>query len=200
MISFVSASKISFAFLSSYRLLFWYLLFKFRYRWAHHLCFLSMNDLSRSSFFDLSIYLSVAKCRSWAGRFFRNGEQNPNSSSFKMVHIQFMIHFWQWMVMQSFVLVKIQNMIYVQNTWQTSSVGTDQWQDCCKNWHLWYLCANSLFSSLYQVTPQVTVQSKKWCKQIPASLSSTRSYRRLLKKMLEINYDCYVSLEMWLVP
>ena len=37
------------------RLLFWYLLF--RYRWAHHLCFLSMNDLSRSSFFDLSIYL-----------------------------------------------------------------------------------------------------------------------------------------------
>ena len=38
------------------RLLFWYLLF--RYRWAHHLCFLSMNDLSRSSFFDLSIYLS----------------------------------------------------------------------------------------------------------------------------------------------
>ena len=32
------------------RLLFWYLLF--RYRWAHHLCFLSMNDLSRSSFFD----------------------------------------------------------------------------------------------------------------------------------------------------
>ena len=43
--------------LSSYRLLFWYLLF--RYRWAHHLCFLSMNDLSRSSFFDLSIYLSI---------------------------------------------------------------------------------------------------------------------------------------------
>ena len=39
------------------RLLFWYLLF--RYRWAHHLCFLSMNDLSRSSFFDLSIYLSI---------------------------------------------------------------------------------------------------------------------------------------------
>ena len=38
------------------RLLFWYLLF--RYRWAHHLCFLSMNDLSRSSFFDLSIYLT----------------------------------------------------------------------------------------------------------------------------------------------
>ena len=37
------------------RLLFWYLLF--RYRWAHHLCFLSMNDLSRSSFFDLSIFL-----------------------------------------------------------------------------------------------------------------------------------------------
>ena len=34
------------------RLLFWYLLF--RYRWAHHLCFLSMNDLSRSSFFDIS--------------------------------------------------------------------------------------------------------------------------------------------------
>ena len=33
------------------RLLFWYLLF--RYRWAHHLCFLSMNDLSRSSFFDI---------------------------------------------------------------------------------------------------------------------------------------------------
>ena len=32
------------------RLLFWYLVF--RYRWAHHLCFLSMNDLSRSSFFD----------------------------------------------------------------------------------------------------------------------------------------------------
>ena len=29
----------------------------FRYRWAHHLCFLSMNDLSRSSFFDLSIHL-----------------------------------------------------------------------------------------------------------------------------------------------
>ena len=55
MISFVSASKISFDFLSSYSLLFWYLLF--RYRWAHHLCFLSMNDLSRSSFFDLSIYL-----------------------------------------------------------------------------------------------------------------------------------------------
>ena len=53
MISFVSASKISFDFLSSYRLLFWYLLF--RYRWAHHLCFLSMNDLSRSSFFYLSI-------------------------------------------------------------------------------------------------------------------------------------------------
>ena len=43
--------------LSSYRLLFWYLLF--RYRWAHHLCFLSMNDLSQSSFFDLSIYLSI---------------------------------------------------------------------------------------------------------------------------------------------
>ena len=41
--------------LSSYRFPFWYLLF--RYRWAHHLCFLSMNDLSRSSFFDLSIYL-----------------------------------------------------------------------------------------------------------------------------------------------
>ena len=42
--------------LLSYRLLFWYLLF--RYRWAHHLCFLSMNDLSRSSFFDSSsIYL-----------------------------------------------------------------------------------------------------------------------------------------------
>ena len=38
------------------RLLFWYLLF--RYRWAHHLCFLSMNDLSRSSFF-WSIYLSI---------------------------------------------------------------------------------------------------------------------------------------------
>ena len=56
MISFVSASKISFDFLSPYRLLFWYLLF--RNRWAHHLCFLSMNDLSRSSFFDLSIYLS----------------------------------------------------------------------------------------------------------------------------------------------
>ena len=36
------------------RLLFWYLLF--RYRWAHHLCFLSMNDLSRSSFFDLSTF------------------------------------------------------------------------------------------------------------------------------------------------
>ena len=33
------------------RLLFRYLLF--RYRWAHHLCFLSMNDLSRSSFFDI---------------------------------------------------------------------------------------------------------------------------------------------------
>ena len=47
----LSASKISFDFLSSYRLLFWYLLF--RYRWAHHLCFLSMNDLSRSSFFDV---------------------------------------------------------------------------------------------------------------------------------------------------
>ena len=57
MISFVSASKNSFDFLSSYRLLFWYLLF--RYRWAHHLCFLSMNDLSRSSFFDLSIYVSI---------------------------------------------------------------------------------------------------------------------------------------------
>ena len=39
------------------RLLFWYLLF--RYRWAHHLCFLSMNDLSRSSFFDLSFSLSL---------------------------------------------------------------------------------------------------------------------------------------------
>ena len=38
------------------RLLFWYLLF--RYRWAHHFCFLSMNDLSRSSFF-WSIYLST---------------------------------------------------------------------------------------------------------------------------------------------
>ena len=37
------------------RLLFWYLLF--RYRWAHHLCFLSMNDLSRSSFFDLSLFI-----------------------------------------------------------------------------------------------------------------------------------------------
>ena len=33
------------------RLLIWYLLF--RYRWAHHLCFLSMNDLSQSSFFGL---------------------------------------------------------------------------------------------------------------------------------------------------
>ena len=55
MIFFVSASKISFDFLLSYRLLFWYLLF--RYRWAHHLCFLSMNDLSRSSFFDLSMHL-----------------------------------------------------------------------------------------------------------------------------------------------
>ena len=32
------------------RLLFWY--FLFRYRWAHHLCFLSMNDLSQSSFFN----------------------------------------------------------------------------------------------------------------------------------------------------
>jgi hypothetical protein len=41
------------------RLLFWYLLF--RYRWAHHLCFLSTNDLSRSSFFDLSIYIMVRK-------------------------------------------------------------------------------------------------------------------------------------------
>ena len=65
--------------LSSYRLLFWYLLF--RYRWAHHLCFLSMNDLSRSSFL---IYLSnwtktmsfkASKCRWWAGIFFRNGEK-----------------------------------------------------------------------------------------------------------------------------
>ena len=36
------------------RLLLWY--FLFRYRWAHHFCFLSMNDLSRSSFFDLSIF------------------------------------------------------------------------------------------------------------------------------------------------
>ena len=39
------------------RLLFWYLLF--RYRWAHHLCFLSMSDLSRSSFFDKYIYIYI---------------------------------------------------------------------------------------------------------------------------------------------
>ena len=42
------------------RLLFWYLLF--RYRWAHHLCFLSMNDLSWSSFFYISIYLKKRCC------------------------------------------------------------------------------------------------------------------------------------------
>jgi len=58
MISFVSASKCSFVSCHP-RLLFWYLLF--RYRWAHHLCFLSMNDLSLSSFFNLpsSVYLSL---------------------------------------------------------------------------------------------------------------------------------------------
>ena len=65
MISFVSASKISFDFLSSYRLLFWYLLF--RYRWAHHLCFLSMNDLSRSSFFDQFHFFFFHDISFWKG-------------------------------------------------------------------------------------------------------------------------------------
>ena len=38
------------------RLLFWYLLF--RYRWAHHLCFL-YEWFELMSLFDLSIYLSI---------------------------------------------------------------------------------------------------------------------------------------------
>ena len=45
--------------MSSYRRLFWYLLF--RYRWAHHLCFLSMNNLRQSSFFDIYIHMYTYK-------------------------------------------------------------------------------------------------------------------------------------------
>ena len=75
MISFVSASK--FLLILCHQtpiLVIYYLLF--RYRWAHHLCFLSMNDLSRSLFFDLSIldYHSQFCQRKRIGYAFKNAQ------------------------------------------------------------------------------------------------------------------------------
>ena len=68
-----------------------------------------------------------SKCRSWAGRFFRNGEKT------KFTKLQNSTYsFYDPLLTVNgdaiLVLAKIQNLIsfYVQNTWQTASVGTDQ--------------------------------------------------------------------------
>ena len=54
MISFVSASKNSFDFVSPQTPI---LIFAIQVQMSHQLCFISMNDLSRSSFFDVSLEL-----------------------------------------------------------------------------------------------------------------------------------------------
>ena len=61
------------------RLLFWYLLF--RYRWAHHLCFLSMNDLSRFSFL-IALFLQFYRCYCFLFFFLTWGNFNRNKTNF----------------------------------------------------------------------------------------------------------------------
>ena len=55
-------------------------------------CQQSINTMQEIVTWTKTMAFKPSKCRSWAGRCFRNVKK-PNSASFKIAHIHFMIHF-----------------------------------------------------------------------------------------------------------